>query len=342
MFKNSFLEKFSKKIAGILGILILVISMLGTSTLTSYASSDFHGAGVVYTSSGKLNVRSSSSTSSTIKKQLTKGTYVTLVSKSGSWWKIKYGSSSYGYCSANYINEVSSTVGYVNTASTGLNIRSRASTSASIICVLAKGTDIVVIGSSGNFHKILYNGSSIGYAHKDYIAIYGSGNNSGGAQNNTSSTISLNVPSYKQFDSRWRGHYIGNSGKTIYQIGCLTTCFAMNESYMTGTTVYPDEMETRLKYTSGGSAYWPTNYSFYTSSDYLNKILTELKEGDAVIIGSKNAYGSQHWVVVTGYTKNGTITADDFKINDPGSSSRTTLSQFLAAYPNFYKLAIVK
>ena len=333
-----FFEKlFTRKTFKSLCITMIAICMFTVCnfagiTITAEATGESYKAGVVTTSSGKLNVRSSASTSGTIKTQLAKGIYVTLVSKSGTWWYIRYGASSYGYCSGTYITEVSSTAAYVSTASTSLNIRSSASTSSTVITQIAKGSSVVILGTSGSFYKVLYNGSSVGYAHINYITPYSS---------SSSSSISLNVPSYKQYDSRWRGHYVGNSGKTIYQIGCLTTCFAMNESYITGTTIYPDEMESRLTYTSGGSAYWPSKYSFYTSSSYLSKILSELKEGDAVIVGAKNSYGSQHWVVVTGYTKNGSVTADDFKINDPGSASRTTLAQFFAAYPTFYKLAYV-
>jgi len=57
-----------------------------------------------------------------------------------------------------------------------------------------------------------------------------------------------------------------------------------------------------------------------------------------VLLGCKNSYGSQHWVVVTGYTGGSTLTASGFTINDPGTSSRTTLSQFLSVYPSFYKI----
>ena len=55
-----------------------------------------------------------------------------------------------------------------------------------------------------------------------------------------------------------------------------------------------------------------------------------------MLFGATNRSGGQHWVVITGFT-GGEVTAANFTINDPGTSSRTTLAQFLNAYPNFYK-----
>ena len=131
---------------------------------------------------------------------------------------------------------------------------------------------------------------------------------------------------------------IGNSGKTIAQIGCVTTGIAMMQSYRTGTTVYPDAMSKKLSYNSSGSVYWPSDYIVTTSSaGYLSRIYELLREGKPVLIGAKNSSGGQHWVVVTGFSGGDTLTASGFTINDPGSASRTNLQQFLNSYPNFYK-----
>ena len=67
-----------------------------------------------------------------------------------------------------------------------------------------------------------------------------------------------------------------------------------------------------------------------------------LKEGKPVIMGAKTYSGNQNWVVVTGFTGGDSLSAANFKINDPGTASRTNLSQFLSAYPVFYKLVYYK
>lgn len=96
-------------------------------------------------------------------------------------------------------------------------------------------------------------------------------------------------------------------------------------------------MSKKLTYTPSGNVYWPDNYAVVTSnSGYLQAIYEQLKLGKPVLFGAKNPYGSQHWVVITGFN-GGTLTASGFTINDPGSNSRTNLQQLLNSYPTFYK-----
>ncbi len=150
-------------------------------------------------------------------------------------------------------------------------------------------------------------------------------------------SVQLEVPSYKQSDERWGSVKLGSSGKTIAKIGCVTTSFAMTESYRTSTVIYPDAMSKKLSYTSSGNVYWPKSYNIVTSkSNYLAVIYSKLLEGKPVIFGSKNSSGGQHWVVITGF-KGGSLTASNFVINDPASNSKTTLQQHLNSHPRFYK-----
>ena len=151
--------------------------------------------------------------------------------------------------------------------------------------------------------------------------------------------MSLNVPNFKQTDARWADVRIGTSGKTFSQIGCATTAVAMMESFRTGRTIYPDAMAKELTYTPSGSLYWPSHYTAVTDgSGYLSTVYGKLKQGKPVLLGVSNAYGGQHWVVVTGYNAGGSsLTASGFTICDPGSNSRTNLQQLLNVYPSFYK-----
>ena len=112
----------------------------------------------------------------------------------------------------------------------------------------------------------------------------------------------------------------------------------MMESFRSGNTIYPDDMSKKLKYTASGNLYWPDDYIVTTTkSDYLKKIYSALKEGKPILLGSKSSYGSQHWVVITGFNGGDSLTTSNFIINDPGSKVRTTLKDFLTDYPNFYK-----
>ena len=302
--------------------------LLGLIFLPVSASSSRY-AGAVTTRSGSLNVRRSASSASNVVAALPKGSHITLLSKSGSWWYVEYGKNSYGYCYADYITPIQGTAAAVQLSSGSLNVRSGPGTSYGVKDWLTGGEKVVVLSVSGGWSRILYHGTKTGYVSAKYL--------SAGGSSTGDSTVFLKVPSFKQTDSRWANVMLGASGKTIAQIGCATTAIAMMESYRTGTTIYPDAMSRKLTYTSTGSVYWPSHYTAVTnSSGYLSKVLELLKAGKPVLLGAKNSYGGQHWVVVTGFT-GGSITAGNFAIHDPGSNSRTTLQQFLNAYPVFYK-----
>ncbi len=301
------------------------------------AASKPNGAGRVTTTSTKLNVRSSPSASATVKTQLNKNSYVTLYEKSGNYWYVQYSSKGYGYCHQDYITRSSTNVKTVKTTSGRLRVRNGASTSHSVKDYLSSNSYVTVLSTSGNFSRIVYNGNQTGYVHSDYLTTASS------SSTTTYKAKKLNVPDYKQTDSRWANVTLGSSGQTIGRIGCATTALAMTESYRTGTTIYPHKMAQKLSYTSGGAVYWPTNYNIITSSSgYLEKIYSALQNGKPVIVGAKKSNGSQHYVVVTGVAATNKLSASSFYINDPGSNSRTTLAQFFSVYPNFYKMLYVK
>lgn len=313
-----------------IGILILTLLLLfGTVCVPQKANAAAldSKAGAVTTAGGPLNVRKSASTGSAVVTTLKKGSYITLLSKSGSWWRVEYGKNQYGYCHGDYITIVQGTPVSVATQSGPLNVRSGAGTSYAKVASLQKGEVVLRLTTANGWSRILYHGTKTGYVSAQYLSGVSTG----------TSAISLKVPNFKQFDSRWANVKIGSSGKTISQIGCATTAIAMMESYRTGTTIYPNAMAKKLSYTSSGSVYWPSHYVTVTNSaGYLDKIYTQLKAGNPVLFGAKNSYGGQHWVVITGFT-GGSLTAENFTIQDPGSNTRVNLKQFLSAYPTFYK-----
>lgn len=317
-----------KKIKKLLSFIISAVLFAGLIVvpLKANAASTGSSAGVVSTPNGRLNVRRSGSTSSSIITSLAHGSYVTLISKSGEWWYLEYSNGKYGYCHGDYISSLGGSSYQVNVSSGTLNIRSGAGTSYSILGGLYNGEKIVVISSSNGWSRILYRGNRTGYVSNSYISPI-------------SQNIYLNLPNFKQTDPRWANVKIGQSGKTIAQIGCVTTGIAMMESYRTGTTIYPDAMSKKLSYSSSGNVYWPSHYTVdtnYTGS--LKRIYNLLKSGKPVLLGAKTSSGSQHWVVVVGYEGNGSsFSLSEFKINDPATNSRTNLQQFFNAYPNFYK-----
>ncbi len=318
-----------KKTLSITLAIIITLSLF-IFPIKSYGATLTSQAGVVSVSSGRLNVRKSASTSGTVLTSLSNGSYITLISLSGNWYYVEYADGLYGYCHKNYIKLDSGKTATVNTSSTYLNVRTGAGTNYSIKDSVSKGDVVIILSSTNGWNKILYDGVKTGYVSSQYLKTT--------TNSTTYNTISLNVPDFKQTDSRWANVIIGNSGKTIGKIGCATTAIAMIESYRTGKRIYPDAMSKKLSYSSTGNLYWPSDYKVVTnSSDYLNKIYQKLKEGKPVLFGAKKYSGTQHWVVITGFTGGSSLSASDFIINDPGTKYRTNLQQFLNEYPVFYK-----
>lgn len=325
---------FLKRLFSALFALSIITGVIFSTPRVS-AASDIAGAARVNTSSTSLNVRSSPSSSASVRTTLKRNTYVTLISKNGSFWYVRYSDNGYGYCHADYLYQVSSAVRYVKTSSGELRVRNAPSTSSDIQDKLSSGTAVTVLAVDGSFAKIVYNGNKTGYVHRDYLTATEPTHNY--------RSIRLQVPDYKQTDPRWSNITLGSSGQSIGRIGCATTALAMTESYRTGTTIYPHNMAKKLSYTSGGAVYWPTSYNIITSSSgYLNAIYEALEDGKPVIVGAKKSNGGQHYVVVTGVRSTSTLTTSAFTINDPGSNTRTSLAQFFSAYPYFYKMLIAK
>lgn len=305
-------------------ILILICVLFGTLLIqTADAATLESRAGAVTTGSGRLNVRAQASSSSAVVATLDKGSYITLISKSGSWWKVEYGEGKYGYCHADYITIVQGTP--VTVTASALNVRTGPGTSYSRTATVYNGETVILLTTANGWSRVLYHGTKTGYVSAQYLSNY-------------YAPVSLWVQNFKQMDARWSDVLIGTSGKTMAQIGCATTAIAMLESHRVGRAITPDEMALNLTYTSTGSVYWPSHFTTVTnSSGLLGRIHTRLMQGKPVLFGATNAYGSQHWVVITGYSGGTVLTASDFTIRDPGSYSRTNLEQFLNEYPNFYK-----
>ncbi|MBQ4156261.1 MAG: SH3 domain-containing protein [Clostridia bacterium] len=318
-----------KKIITLILMLIILTNIIIVPT-NSYASENGIKAGQVAVTSGKLNVRKKPDIKSEVLKQIKKEKYITLISKQGSWWKVKYNKTSYGYCHSDYIKVVSENERQVSVSSS-LNVRKSASTTSKIKDTLQNGERVVVLETKGDFNKVLYYGMKTGFVNKNYLKTKSESNINYEKQ-------ALKVPDFKQTDSRWANVKIGKSGKTIGRIGCATTAIAMMESYRKNKNIYPDVMSKKLSYSSTGNVYWPSDYEVVTSSsNYLKGIYERLKQNKPVLFGAKKSSGAQHWVVITGFNGGNTLTTSAFTINDPGSKSRKTLKQFLNDYPSFYK-----
>ncbi|WP_310877321.1 SH3 domain-containing protein, partial [Priestia megaterium] len=109
-----------------------------------------------------LNVRSGAGTNYASIGSVTKGQKLSVVSKSGSWYKINYNGRT-GYVSSDYVQASGTTTApttppaesttYTVTAST-LNVRSGAGTNYASIGSVTKGQKLSVVSKSGSWYKI--------------------------------------------------------------------------------------------------------------------------------------------------------------------------------------------
>ena len=223
-----------------------------------------------------------------------------------------------------------------------LNVRRFCYARGTVVGRFAGGQKITVTGPARyGFYPVsgvdAETGAEIrGYCSADYVSF----------REYTGNAVSLDIVRYVQSEGPWQDLQLGESRYTIAQAGCTTTCFAMCESYLTGTEITPDVMWERLAYSNQGDLYWPDGYFQDYSSDYLFKIYQKLHQGIPVLIGARTKSGSQHWVLVTGYdpgeaeiTSSSQLKAADFRINDPASKGRTTLAAFFRDLPYFIKFA---
>ena len=169
--------------------------------------------GTVVNIKTSLTVRKNASTSSKALGYLKNGSKVEIVSKSGSWYKIKY-NKGYGYVYKDYIRETSTSNGNSNNNSNSgnsvnvatkegvvvniksiLTVRKSESTSSEALGYLKNGSKVEIVSKSGSWYKIKYN-KGYGYVYKDYIkeTSTSNSNNNSNTNNSNNNNNSTNKP----------------------------------------------------------------------------------------------------------------------------------------------------
>ena len=152
--------------------------------ITSTGDVAYSATGKVINISSRLNVRSTPSTSGSVVGTIGNGQVVNITAKNGSWYKIS--SPMTGYVHSDYI-QITSTGGngdvpynangtVVNVSST-LNVRSKPSTSGTVVGSLRLGTSVKITAKNGSWYKI--SSPIAGYVHGDYISVGGTGGGDG-------------------------------------------------------------------------------------------------------------------------------------------------------------------
>ncbi len=239
------------------------------------------------------------------------------------------------------LNSVKSSATYTVNSSNGINVRSGAGTGYAKVGAAKNKTSFKIEKTSGSWGYTssikCTNGYKSGWICLDYCK-----KSSSSSSSISSSGINLDVPHYLQSDKRWRSNKLGSSNCSIWGYGCTVTSLAMMYSYNNNCTVYPNEIEDKLSFTSAGALYWNGVYKLgfsYTSGgnkaitqNLMKEIHKQLKNGRPVMLGSYNSKGGEHWVVINGYSGNDSYyDASDFTILDPAYGC-TNLQQHLNTY----------
>lgn len=208
--------------------------------------------------------------------------------------------------------------------------------------------------SGMNYKQILlevYNSSARPYGAADVQKM--SCNTSGSSSCGNASTGPF--ASWKQYEGPWAGVYLGNSGKTIKQIGCLATSVAILIAKSgVPTTITDFNPGTFVEYlsknggfVSGGNFVWsaaslaaPTfkyqgSYavSGYSKQQKLNEI-TELLNNGCYVTAEVKGNTGQHWVAID------TVSGSQVLMMDPGSTSTDLWGQY--NWQNTSRLACFK
>lgn len=137
----------------------------------------------VYATTVNLNLRSTASTKGKVLVTIPKNKEVQYISKSGNWYKVKYGSKT-GFVSTTYISVTTKTVTPSKPApkppatapsnkvtyktKENLNLRSVASWSGKILLTIPKNKEVTYVSKSGDWMRVTYNGKT-GYVASSYL-----------------------------------------------------------------------------------------------------------------------------------------------------------------------------
>lgn len=120
----------------------------------------------VKTDESNLNVRAAAESNANIIGKLAKGALVEVLSAANGWAKVKVDGKD-GYVSSAYLSAASNAY-EVTTNSSNLNIRAAASTDAEIVGKAAKGAILKVVGTSGDWAEVEFEGKNA-FASLQYL-----------------------------------------------------------------------------------------------------------------------------------------------------------------------------
>ncbi len=119
-------------------------------------------------SADTLNIRSSTSITSSVIDTVNQGQIVNLLDFDGEWYKVQLSDGTTGFAKSEYI--IPGPVYYGTITASSLMVRSKASTESEALAKLSGGTVIELLNTEGNWYKIRISESQYGYVSAEYVS----------------------------------------------------------------------------------------------------------------------------------------------------------------------------
>ncbi len=329
------------------------ISINGTTGYVSaeYVSTDGSGSIAISGQSGSVNVsvlnlRSGASTSYSVIGTLYMGDTVSITESNNGWYGVTTASGATGYVYAQYITLGSS--GSTSTSVTpasgegtcntsALNVRSDASTSASVIGLIRYGTKVTITGTAGAWYQVTttVNGSSVtGFVHGDYITLDSSDSSSEVTSGEgVCNTSALNIRKEATTSSATyglirQGDKVTILGKTgdWYQVkatvnGSEVTGYAHSAYITISDSSSSDESTSTVEAASGTGVCNTTALNVRQEASTSSKSLGLIYKNAKVTITGKSGSWYQVKATVNGSEVTGFVYQDYITLSDDSSSS---------------------
>lgn len=161
-----------KPLIRILSILLVLSMAAGMMTLGVSAKSGPITTYIGTVDASSLRLRSKPSTTSTTLDTASRGEYVVITGKTGSWYKVSYDLTN-GYMHESYLKTYTARnveLGYGRVTGDGVYIRSGPGTSYRAITQADTGDRAYIIGFNTQWYKVIF-GSHIGYIRSDFLEL---------------------------------------------------------------------------------------------------------------------------------------------------------------------------
>lgn len=153
----------------VISLILAAVLLVGVMAVTVSAKGEIK-SGVGFVKASALRLRSGPSTSNSILATAYKGDVVVVLEKVGSWYKVIFNLKE-GYMSGEYLTvkeRENMELGYGSVNAYCVNLRSKPTTSSSVVAQVAEGEKLYTIGFNCGWYKVLYK-DQYAYVRSDLL-----------------------------------------------------------------------------------------------------------------------------------------------------------------------------